>query len=57
MAGCLLAAIVSDTVRFKSATTTDEDRKAADRLARIAGVSDIDALGQRLLEAKSDIAR
>ena len=55
VAGCLLAAIVSDTVRFKSATTTDEDRKAADRLARIAGVSDIDALGQRLLEAKSDI--
>ncbi|MBS1227565.1 MAG: Inorganic diphosphatase [Proteobacteria bacterium] len=55
VAGCLLAAVLSDTVRFKSATTTPDDRKAADRLARIAGVTDIDALGQKLLEAKSDI--
>ena len=54
-AGCLLAAILSDTVRFKSATTTADDKKAADRLARIAGVTDLDAMGQQLIEAKSDI--
>ena len=54
-AACLLAAILSDTVRFKSATTTADDRKAAERLARIAGITDLDALGQKLLEAKSDI--
>jgi len=55
VAGCLLAAILSDTVRFKSATTTADDKKAADRLARIAGVTDLDAMGRQLLEAKSDI--
>jgi len=55
VAGCLLAAILSDTVRFKSATTTPDDKKAADRLARIAGVTDLDAMGRHLLAAKSDI--
>ena len=55
VAGCLLAAILSDTVRFKSTTTTADDKKAADRLARIAGVTDLDAMGRQLLEAKSDI--
>ena len=55
VAGCLLAAILSDTVRFKSATTTADDKKAADRLARIAGVTDLDAMGRQLLEAKADI--
>jgi manganese-dependent inorganic pyrophosphatase len=55
IAGCLLATILSDTVRFKSATTTNDDRKAAARLAKIAGVTDIDALGLKMLEAKSDI--
>lgn len=55
VAGCLLATILSDTVRFKSATTTPEDKRAAERLAGIANVTDIDGLGSRMLEAKSDV--
>ncbi|ELM3618212.1 manganese-dependent inorganic pyrophosphatase [Aeromonas sobria] len=55
VAGCLLATILSDTVRFKSATTTVHDKETAARLAKIAGVTDIDRMGREMLEAKSDI--
>lgn len=55
IAGCLLATIVSDTVMFKSATTTAQDKAAAERLAKLAGVADINALGLKVLEAKADI--
>jgi manganese-dependent inorganic pyrophosphatase len=55
MAGGLLAAILSDTVVFKSPTTTPEDRATAVRLASIAGVADIQALGVKLFEIKSDL--
>lgn len=55
IAGGMLAAILSDTVIFKSPTTTPEDRAAAVRLAAIAGVDDIQALGIRLFEAKSSL--
>jgi manganese-dependent inorganic pyrophosphatase len=39
MAGMMAAAIVSDTVMFKSPTCTDRDIQMAQRLARMAGVS------------------
>ena len=39
MAGLLAAAIVSDTVMFKSPTCTERDQIIAERMARIAGVS------------------
>lgn len=55
IAGAMLAAILSDTVVFKSPTTTAEDRAAASRLASIAGVADMQALGIRLFEIKSDL--
>lgn len=55
LAGGLLCAILSDTVIFKSPTTTDEDKKAAAQLARIAGVSDIQALGMELFTVKSAV--
>lgn len=55
IAGCLLATILSDTLRFASVTTTEEDKKTAARLAGIAGITDIDGLGLHMLEAKSDI--
>ena len=45
MAGLMCAAILSDTVIFKSPTSTPRDRAIAERLARIAGV-DLDELGQ-----------
>ena len=45
LAGLMAAAIVSDTVMFKSPTSTDRDRKTAQRMARIANIS-LDSLGK-----------
>lgn len=52
LAGLMAAAIVSDTVMFKSPTTTPKDRRIAERLARIAGL-DLDALGREVFSASS----
>ncbi len=48
MAGLMLSAILSDTVIFKSATTTELDKKVAEELAKIAGVEDITKFGIEL---------
>ena len=45
MAGLMAAAILADTVMFKSPTCTDRDVKAAQRMARIANIS-LEALGK-----------
>ena len=45
LAGLMCAAIISDTVIFKSPTATPRDRAIAERLARIGGVS-IEELGK-----------
>ena len=50
MAGMMAAAIVSDTVMFKSPTCTEKDRRMAERLARIANVS-LDELGKEIFSA------
>lgn len=55
IAGIMLCAILSDTVIFKSATTTDEDRAVAKELAKIAGVEGIEKLGMEMLKVKSAI--
>jgi len=55
IAGGLLCAILSDTVIFKSPTTTDEDKKAVEALAKIAGVSDTQALGMEMFKVKSAV--
>ena len=47
MAGMMAAAILSDTVMFKSPTCTDRDRKMAERLARMANIS-LDELGKAI---------
>ena len=47
MAGMMCAAILSDTVMFKSPTCTDRDRKMAERLARMADIS-LDELGRQI---------
>ena len=54
-AGILLSAIISDTVLFKSPTTTDRDRRMAEKLASIAGV-DINEYGLNMLKAGSSVA-
>ena len=52
LAGLMAAAIVSDTVMFKSPTTTPRDRRITERLARIAGL-DLEALGKEVFSASS----
>lgn len=50
LAGLMAAAIVSDTVMFKSPTATQRDRDMAQRMARIANVS-LDELGKAIFSA------
>ncbi len=52
LAGLMAAAIISDTVMFKSPTTTVRDRRMAERLAKIAGL-DLEKLGQEVFSASS----
>ena len=40
---------------FKSPTTTDDDRKAVESLAKIAGVSDYQSLGMDMFKVKSAV--
>lgn len=47
LAGLMAAAILSDTVLFKSPTCTERDKRIAERLARIAGI-DLDTLGREM---------
>jgi len=46
----MLSAIISDTLLFKSPTSTSEDEKAANELAEIAGV-DLNEYGLEMLKA------
>ncbi|MDD2219359.1 MAG: manganese-dependent inorganic pyrophosphatase [Desulfoplanes sp.] len=55
IAGLMLCAILSDTVIFKSATCTEKDKKAAAALAKIAGETNLQALGMKMFEVKSAI--
>jgi len=56
VAKMMMGAIISDTVNFQGPTTTDIDKVAANELAEIAGVDDIEAFAAAQFEAKSDIA-
>lgn len=56
IAGLMLAGIMSDTVAFKSVTTTEKCKTAAQELAKIAGVGDLDGLAMEMFKAKSDVA-
>ena len=47
LAGLLAAAIVTDTIVFKSPTSTPVDRAMAERMAKIAGLS-LDTLGREI---------
>ena len=53
MAGMMAAAILSDTVMFKSPTCTQRDIKMAERMARIARIS-LDELGKTIFSAYTD---
>lgn len=50
LAGMMAAAILSDTVMFKSPTCTNKDIRTAERMARIADIS-LDELGKKIFSA------
>ena len=54
LAGLMAAAILSDTVMFKSPTSTLLDQRMAERMARIANVS-LDELGREIFSASVNI--
>ncbi len=56
IAGLMLAGILSDTVAFKSVTTTEKCKKVAEELAKIAGIDDMMAFAMEMFKAKSDVA-
>ena len=53
MAGMMAAAILSDTVMFKSPTCTERDKRMAERMARIANIS-LDELGRQIFSTAMD---
>ena len=56
IAGLMLAGILSDTVAFKSVTTTEKCKKVAEELAKIAGIDDMMTFAMEMFKAKSDVA-
>ncbi|RJX16301.1 manganese-dependent inorganic pyrophosphatase [Candidatus Bathyarchaeota archaeon] len=57
IAGIMLSSILSDTVVFKSPTTTDLDKETCKKLAKIAGIEDFEKFGVELktIKAKGDL--
>jgi manganese-dependent inorganic pyrophosphatase len=55
MAGIMLSSILSDTLLFKSPTTTDMDIEVGKELAKIADV-DIEDYGYKMFKAASSVA-
>lgn len=53
--GAMLSCIISDTLEFRSPTTTDHDKAVAEKLAKDIGVS-IPDLATKMFEAKSDVS-
>jgi len=54
LSSLMLAAILSDTVGFKSATTTAKDKEIGAELATLAEIDDVDAFTLEIFKAKSD---
>ncbi|GMQ57574.1 putative manganese-dependent inorganic diphosphatase [Vallitalea sediminicola] len=55
MAGLMLSAIISDTLLFKSPTSTKEDKRIGEKLSRVAGV-DLNKYGMKLITAGSSLS-
>jgi len=51
----MLACILSDSLLFRSATTTKEDIVLAEELKEITGITDFDAFAMPMFHAKSDL--
>ena len=55
IAGLMLSAIISDTLLFKSPTCTEDDKVAANELAKISGI-DVNTYGMDMLKAGTDLS-
>ena len=55
-AGMMIAAILSDTLFFRSPTTTDQDRYIVDELNQIAQIEDLEAFSIQMFDAKSNLS-
>ena len=55
IAGLMVSAIISDTLLFKSPTCTDDDKRIAKALAKLANI-DIEKYGMDLLKAGTDLS-
>ena len=55
IAGLLLSGIISDTLFFRSPTTTDVDKMLADKLNDIVGIDDLEEFSLQLFNAKSNL--
>lgn len=55
IAGLMLSCIISDTLEFRSPTTTEDDKAMAEHLAHILEI-DIKEYATKMFEAKSDIS-
>lgn len=56
-AALMLAAILSDTVGYKSATTTPKDIAFGEELTKLANITDVDAFTLEIFKAKSDVSK
>ncbi len=56
LAGALAGVILADSLLFASSGVAEEDRRAAESLARIAGIDDIQAFGREILDVKLSLA-
>ncbi|MBU1046737.1 manganese-dependent inorganic pyrophosphatase [Patescibacteria group bacterium] len=54
-ASLLLAGIISDTLYFRSPTTTDQDKELAEKLNEIAKIEDLEKFSLEMFNAKSDL--
>jgi len=55
IATMMLACMMSDSLLWKSPTTTQEDKDIASELQKISGISDLEAFAMPMFEAKSDL--
>ena len=55
VAGALCSAILSDTLAFRSPTCTQKDIDAAEALAKIAGIDDVQAYAKEMFKAGSEL--
>lgn len=55
VAKMILCGILSDSLAFRSPTTTEEDREIAEYLAEDLGITDIQAYAKAMFDAKSDL--